>query len=249
MTRVQGTVTVAGTVTANAGTGTLAVSGPLTDTQLRAVAVPVSGTITADVGAGTQAVSAVSLPLPTGASTTAKQPALGTAGTPSADVISVQGVASGTVMPVGDNGGSLTVDNAGTFAVQLSGTNTVTQTPATSGGLTIYRLLCATGTNAASVKASAGQVYGWYLTNTDAAPFYVKLYNKASAPTVGTDTPVMTLLVSGNTAGAGSLAAEFVSGIAFGTGIALAITDAYTDASSTATGLGAGEVLVHLFYK
>ena len=37
--------------------------------------------------------------LPTGASTAAKQPALGTAGTPSADVISVQGVALGTALP------------------------------------------------------------------------------------------------------------------------------------------------------
>ena len=35
------------TVTANAGTGTLAVSGPLTDAQLRATAVPISGTVTA----------------------------------------------------------------------------------------------------------------------------------------------------------------------------------------------------------
>lgn len=37
---------VSGTVTANAGTGTLAVSGPVTDTQLRATPVPVSGTVT-----------------------------------------------------------------------------------------------------------------------------------------------------------------------------------------------------------
>ena len=49
------TQTISGTVTANAGTGTfqtnitnasIAVTGPLTDTQLRAAAVPVSGTIT-----------------------------------------------------------------------------------------------------------------------------------------------------------------------------------------------------------
>ena len=44
---------VSGTVTANAGTGTLAVSGPLTDAQLRATAVPVSGTVTANAGSGT----------------------------------------------------------------------------------------------------------------------------------------------------------------------------------------------------
>lgn len=52
-------------------------------------------------GTTTQPVSAASLPLPTGASTSAKQPALGTAGTPSADVITVQGVASMT--PVANN--------------------------------------------------------------------------------------------------------------------------------------------------
>jgi hypothetical protein len=57
----------------------------LTDTQLRASAVP---------------VSAASLPLPTGAATAAKQPALGTAGSSSADVLSVQGIASGTALPV-----------------------------------------------------------------------------------------------------------------------------------------------------
>lgn len=45
-------------------------------------------------------VSAASLPLPTGAATAAKQPALGTAGTPSADVISIQGVVGGTNVPV-----------------------------------------------------------------------------------------------------------------------------------------------------
>lgn len=39
--------------------------------------------------------------LPTGASTAAKQPALGTAGASSTDVLSVQGIASGTPLPVG----------------------------------------------------------------------------------------------------------------------------------------------------
>lgn len=45
-------------------------------------------------------VDIVSSALPTGAATAAKQPALGTAGTPSADVITVQGNASGTALPV-----------------------------------------------------------------------------------------------------------------------------------------------------
>lgn len=49
-----------------------------------------------DGSAVTQPVSAATLPLPTGASTAAKQPALGTAGTASADVITVQGIAGMT---------------------------------------------------------------------------------------------------------------------------------------------------------
>lgn len=48
----------------------------------------------------TQPVSAASLPLPTGASTSAKQPALGTAGAAATDVLTVQGIASMTAMKV-----------------------------------------------------------------------------------------------------------------------------------------------------
>jgi hypothetical protein len=39
------------------------------------------------------------------------------------------------------------------------------------------------------VKASAGQVYSLFVSNINAAVRYLKLYNKASAPTVGTDVP------------------------------------------------------------
>lgn len=60
------------------------------------VALAVTGTFFQ----ATQPVSASSLPLPTGASTAAKQPALGTAGSPSADIITVQGAASMTKLLV-----------------------------------------------------------------------------------------------------------------------------------------------------
>ena len=57
--------------------------------------------------------------LPTGAATAAKQPALGTAGSPSSDVITVQGSGSGTALPVSiTTVPSHAVTNAGTFAVQ-----------------------------------------------------------------------------------------------------------------------------------
>lgn len=95
-------------------------------------------------------IAAAALPLPTGASTAAKQPALGTAGTPSIDVITVQGRAAMTPVFVnllsGSNaigsfnlGGSyqlpvVVVDAAGAQVVPgLSGQdNTTTWTPGTN---------------------------------------------------------------------------------------------------------------------
>jgi len=46
------------------------------------------------------AISAVSLPLPTGAATAAQQPDFGTAGTPSPDVLTVQGISGGEPLSV-----------------------------------------------------------------------------------------------------------------------------------------------------
>ncbi len=62
-------------------------------------------------------VSAASLPLPTGAATAAKQPALGTAGVASADVITVQGVASMTALTVAN--AALSVTGGGVEATAL----------------------------------------------------------------------------------------------------------------------------------
>ncbi len=60
----------------------------------------VSGSVSVSNFPATQPVSVASLPLPSGAATAAKQPALGTAGTSSLDVLSVQGTAGGTPLPV-----------------------------------------------------------------------------------------------------------------------------------------------------
>lgn len=58
--------------------------------------------------------SDAAFPLASGAATSAKQPALGTAGTASADVISMQGIAGGVVLPVSGNLGANVRDGAGT---------------------------------------------------------------------------------------------------------------------------------------
>jgi hypothetical protein len=82
-------------------------------------------TLTVDGSGVTQPVSAASLPLPSGAATSAKQPALGTAGSASTDVITVQGIASGTAQPI-----------SGTVAVNTVTTvSTVTAVTAISSAL------------------------------------------------------------------------------------------------------------------
>jgi len=110
---ISGSVPVTGTFwqATQPVSGTVAVSN-FPGTQ------PVTGTVTANAGAGTFAISAASLPLPTGAATAAKQPALGTAGSASADVVTVQGIASGTPLRVDlgattANGTSLNVNCTG----------------------------------------------------------------------------------------------------------------------------------------
>src|SRR5690606_5833863 len=91
---------------------------------------------------------------------------------------------------------------------------------ATLGALTAYTKIAAANTNAASVKAAAGRLHQVQVTNVAAYAVYLKLYDKASSPTVGTDTEVLTFGVPAG----GSINIPFVGGLPFAAGIAIAIT-------------------------
>lgn len=97
-------------------------------------------------------------------------------------------------------------------------------------------------TNAAVIKAGPGIVTGLVVTNSNAAPRYLKLYNKATAPTVGTDIPAFTFLIPTNL----GVNIDMASGLYFSTGISMAIT---TGAADTDTGAAAvAEQIVSLQY-
>jgi len=117
----------------------------------------------------------------------------------------------------------------------------------TRAGCTNSKLISATSTNATSIKASAGVVYGIYAVNSNSTVTnfrYVKLYNKASAPTVGSDTPTNVYSLPGT---GGGVIAIPPTGMAFTTGIALAIT---TGAPDNDTGsVAANEIVVNVCYK
>lgn len=104
----------------------------VTDTSGNKAAV-VGTAVKVDGSAVTQPVSAASLPLPTGAATAAKQPALGTAGTASADVITVQGIASMTKLLVTPDSVALPA-NQSVNVNQLAGTTTDTNSGNKSAG-------------------------------------------------------------------------------------------------------------------
>lgn len=112
VTNVSGTVSLPTGAATAAKQPALGTAGAASADVITVQGVASMTPLLVNASATTQPISAASLPLPTGASTAAKQPALGTAGTASADVISIQGIASMTPLQVADNGGSLTVDNA-----------------------------------------------------------------------------------------------------------------------------------------
>lgn len=121
-------------------------------------------------------ISVASLPLPSGAATAAKQPAIGTAGTASADVLTVQGIASMTALKVDgsdvtqpvsiaaavaitDNSGSLTVDApVGTpVYVRLSdGTSAISTLPVSLASVPSHAV-----TNAGTFAVQAAQSGTW----------------------------------------------------------------------------------------
>lgn len=91
-------------------------------------------------------------------------------------------------------------------------------------------------TNATSAKASAGDVHTICAHNTSASAKFLKLYNKASAPVVGTDTPVFTFVLPATSNFCVNLGGQY-----FSTGIAYALTGLVADSDTTA--LAAGDVV------
>jgi hypothetical protein len=119
---------------------------------------------------------------------------------------------------------------------------TVTTTEGTKLAGSAISVTTAASTNASSQKATAGNLFELAISNPTATAISVKLYNKATAPTVGTDVPVLTQTVA---AGA-TVPLPFGSqGKRFTTGIAMAATAA---AAATDTAVAVAGVQIHGTY-
>lgn len=90
-------------------------------------------------------------------------------------------------------------------------------------------------TNIVSAKTTAGTVYNINFTNTSASIVYLKLYNKASAPVLASDVPIVVISIAANSFYTAELGR---AGLRFSAGIAYAITGAigFTDTTAIAAG-------------
>lgn len=110
---------------------------------------------------------------------------------------------------------------------------------------TAYKLISTASTNANVVKSSNCNLTSIIAIGLTSDVRYLKLYNKATAPTVGTDIPEMTIAIPTNTQGAG-VAIPFSKGVNFSSGLSIAITSGASDNDTGA--VGAEDVIVNLTY-
>lgn len=107
-----------------------------------------------------------------------------------------------------------------------------------------HKKISLASTNSTLIKSGNSVLGAIIAINLTSTVKYVKIYDKATSPTIGTDTPILTLPIPANTAGAG-----FVLPVAVMTnlGIGYGITGAASDNDTTA--VGAGEVVVNFLYE
>ncbi len=223
-----------------------AVTGPLTDAQLRASAVPISGTVSTGGLTDTQLratavpISAAALPLPAGAATDTAQGA------------ALAGESGPMVQASVKNSASLPSYTDGTvnpLSMSPSGALRVTARPVeqNAGVPTRAKVVTAAGSNLNALKPSSGTIIAITLASTRATGNLVlKLYNKASAPVIGTDTALvwMTIVCPPGQTVSPNLGP---TGILFPSGIACAIT-AGTCADNDATATGASDGCLTVWY-
>lgn len=293
---------VSGRVPVDGSGVTQPVSGPLTNTELRATPVPVSGTV-AISNSSVEVANDSGNPIPVGPA--AQLNVTGSASANNTDLISVAcdayrsvnfqitGTWSGTIsfQVSNDNvawasinafGAASTGSNTVTttnnlFFISLSGcqffrarftgytsgtasinaffskdnvptaaltggpTNTVVAST-TSSATVLYTVNSAATTNAAVIKSTAANFYGLSAMNTSATTKYVRFYSKATAPTVGTDVPIMVVAVPATS----SKEIEYVPALRIGTGLGVAITGGA--AVNDATAVAAGDVQLLVSY-
>ncbi len=143
--------------------------------------------------------------------------------------------------PAGDISGALPVAIQGGTLPTVTGITTITTAGTPAAPATAYFVNSAASTNGALILTGTSGLQAFFANNIGASDAWVKLYNKATAPTVGTDVPEMVIRVPAN--GQVELTPGF-NGYRFPLGLGIAITGAAADTDTTA--VAAGQVKVKI---
>lgn len=119
-------------------------------------------------------------------------------------------------------------------AIQQTLSSLVTSFAPFGPGTTPLHYQSAASTNATSVTAVPSVLHNLNVENTTATIYYLKFYDKASAPTVGTDLPVATFAIKASDRTAPVLPA----GMKFLLGCAFALTSGAPNADTGVAAIG-----------
>jgi hypothetical protein len=212
---------------------------------------PVSGTF----WQATQPVSAASLPLPTGAATSANQSATLAPVSPAAatatnsTLMGCQGASTQPTFTAGQQG-YVPCDLSGGIYVHPAGGSLLVYAGATSssGPSWAHYINSASSAMATNVKSSGGNVYRIQACNSNASVAYFHLYNTSSAPTVGATSQLVETIIVPATGCITSASYADVGGT-LGTGISFDVTTGSLADADTTTITTANTVAVTVYYK
>lgn len=141
--------------------------------------------------------------------------------------------------------GTVGANKSGTWALD-AGTNLmgdvgIQYRANATGASSKFHLVSATSANASIIKASAGRVIGWHISNTSASWRYVKLHNQATTPSSGVGV-VQTIGIPPNS----TVNYSQGGGIAFTTGIAMTTVTGASDNDSNAVAIQ--ELIIDIFF-
>lgn len=151
--------------------------------------------------------------------------------------------------PSGDASNAAAVAVQNTPGVAQSGTwniAAVTTAGTPAAPATPLIINSAASTNGQLVLTGTSGLQAMFATNIGATPAFIKLYNKATAPTVGTDVPAMIVTVPAAVSGVpgeAEIAPGFI-GYRFPLGLGLAITGAAADTDTTVVAAGQVKIIL-----
>lgn len=199
----------------------------------------ITGTVTASgtvsLGAGTAAIGSLTAGTAAIGSLTAGSAVIGHTINDTGSTTAVTQATAGNL--------NATVVGTGTLATQAQ------PTPVTSGGLTPCYLQATASTNSTNCKGSAGQMYGYRVTNTGSGPQFVRFYNLATAPTCSSATGFVEGFAVPGTAGStgAGITQSMDMGVAYGTGIGFCLTGAIGPTDTT--NAVASTTQITIYYK